>query len=97
MENEKWEERAKKFDEICPNLAAALRKPSLHRQCEAIEKMPFENGTMIGWISAIECDGFNYFPKKIQYERMDEAFEQGLFIHYSEAECQSECDRLNGL
>lgn len=97
MSKETWEDRAKKFDEILPNLAKALRSESLQKQCEAIERMSFEDGTMFGWVAAVECDGFNYFPKKIPYQRMDEAFNEKMFIHATEAECQAECDHLNSM
>lgn len=96
-DKERWEERAKYWDDKLPNLAAALRSEGLQKQCEAIEQMPYEDGTLWGWLAALDCDSFNYFPKKIPYSRFDEAFEEGLFIHVSESEAQKECDALNSM
>lgn len=44
QEADKWEERAKKFDTLCPNLAKALRSQNLQQSCADIEKY--------GWIRA---------------------------------------------
>lgn len=92
-----WEERARYWQSKLPNLAAALRSEELQKQCESIDQMPFEDGTMWGWLAAIDIDSYNYFPKKIPYSRFDEAITEGLFIHASESEAQKECDALNSM
>lgn len=49
------------------------------------------------WVSAIETDGFNYFPKEIRESQFDEAIKEGLTLFDTELEAQKACDAANSI
>jgi hypothetical protein len=49
------------------------------------------------WIAAIDLDSYNYFPKLLRLDQVEQALMMGYITHPSEAEAQKECDSLNSM
>jgi hypothetical protein len=77
-------------------LYTAMKRLEEVRKRFADIKLPNENeGITYKWVSAIDTDSYNYFPRKISESQFEKSEEEGLILYNTEAEAQNMCDQQN--